>query len=348
MQDSKLNASSPLVSIIIPVYQVEEYIEECVVSVVNQTYKNLEIIIVDDCGTDNSIFIAKKILSEQEIPWKLLKHEKNRGLSAARNTGVDNSTGEYFFFLDSDDYLADDCIEKLVTFALKNNTDMLFGNILYQRDNEIYAGYYTRTNSIRESSSSLDAYISGKAFPMACNRLIRKKNYIKSGVSFIEGIIHEDEPWSFSLALKIEQAWYTNNAIYYYRQRKGSITQNQEITFQRALSHYACLEVFSSASSLLSKHVEFQNFYAHRYMALLYNLDSNGLSWKEKQVICKQLLNLPNLPKKNLNQFFIYRVIRLMSFFVPLPLSVIIVKNIIKLYHLCRKIVFSTNRHLFF
>lgn len=331
MQDSNpIDTASPLVSIIIPVYQVEEYIEECVVSVVNQTYRNLEIIIVDDCGTDNSISIAKKILSEQEIPWKLLKHEKNRGLSAARNTGVENSTGEYFFFLDSDDYLADDCIEKLVTFALKNNTDMLFGNILYQRDNEIYAGWYTRTNGISEETSSLDAYINGKAFPMAWNRLIRKEAYIASGVSFIEGIIHEDEPWTFSMALKIKKVAYIDSAIYYYRQRKESITENKKNDFLRVSSLLVCIKAFSKENAQLYDNVRFQYFFAGRFMHLLYALDSKDISWKEKKAICNQMFALPNIPLKELKQIPAFRLICLLSTIIPQIWSVLISAKIKK------------------
>ena len=105
------------VSIIIPIYKVEQFIEDCLRSVYNQSYKNLEIILVDDCTPDDSMLIARNFVSKKELPKgmeiKFLSHKKNRGLSAARNTGIDAATGDYIYFLDSDDELSPDCISLL-------------------------------------------------------------------------------------------------------------------------------------------------------------------------------------------------------------------------------------------
>ena len=92
------------VSIIIPVYNVDSYIETCLQSVFNQTYQNIEVIIVDDCGTDHSMEIVEKVVSTYKGTFsiKILHHNLNSGLSAARNTGIKNATGEYIYFLDSD------------------------------------------------------------------------------------------------------------------------------------------------------------------------------------------------------------------------------------------------------
>ena len=101
-----------LISVIVPVYNVEKYINKCIESVVNQTYKNLEIICVDDKGKDNSIGIVKEYaIKDDRI--KIITHDKNYGLAISRNTGLKNAKGEYIFFLDSDDYITLDIIEKL-------------------------------------------------------------------------------------------------------------------------------------------------------------------------------------------------------------------------------------------
>ena len=125
----------PKVSIVIPVYNVEPYIEECLQSVMRQTYLGMmECILVDDCGTDNSMGIAEQLIEAYNGPidFKVLHHEHNRGVSAARNTGIDAACGEYIFFLDSDDWISDDCIERLTQPLEFEKYDFVVGH--YERD----------------------------------------------------------------------------------------------------------------------------------------------------------------------------------------------------------------------
>ena len=105
------------VSIIIPVYNVAPYIKDCLMSVMRQTYAGLvECIVVDDCGTDESIAVAERLIAEYKGPirFEILHHDHRRGLSAARNTGMHKATGEYIFFIDSDDEITEDCLEKMM------------------------------------------------------------------------------------------------------------------------------------------------------------------------------------------------------------------------------------------
>ena len=107
------------VSIIIPVYNVEPYIEECLLSVSSQTMtEGVECIIVDDCGKDNSMSIAERFIEEYigKISFSIIHHGSNRGLSAARNTGIKAAKGEYVYFLDSDDTITADCIQRMYAF----------------------------------------------------------------------------------------------------------------------------------------------------------------------------------------------------------------------------------------
>ena len=107
------------VSIIVPVYNVEDYIERCMLSIIDQTYPNIECIIVDDCTPDNSITIIQSLLQQYNgtISFKILKHTTNKGLSESRNTGTEKATGDYIYYLDSDDELTPNCIEHLVDIA---------------------------------------------------------------------------------------------------------------------------------------------------------------------------------------------------------------------------------------
>ena len=110
------------ISIIVPVYNVERYICECFESIAAQTYEGeLECIFVDDCGQDDSIALLEQLIASYSGPiqFSILHHEHNRGLSAARNTGIEHATGDYVYFLDSDDCITPDCIEKLSALAKK-------------------------------------------------------------------------------------------------------------------------------------------------------------------------------------------------------------------------------------
>ena len=112
------------ISVIIPVYNVEKYIAECLESVINQTYKNLEIICVDDCGSDNSMKIVQDY-AKKDSRIKIIRHEKNRGLAPARNTGLDAAEGSFIFFLDSDDYILPDILEKMYNKIESTNSDFV-------------------------------------------------------------------------------------------------------------------------------------------------------------------------------------------------------------------------------
>ena len=117
--------NQPLVSINIPVFKCEKYILRCLESVKNQTYKNLEIILVNDCTPDESMTIIKQFVNENpDLTVKVYEHEKNSGLSVVRNTGINASVGEYIYFLDSDDEITEDCIALLVENALKTDAQI--------------------------------------------------------------------------------------------------------------------------------------------------------------------------------------------------------------------------------
>ena len=116
--------NNPVVSVIIPVYNVEKYLEECIDSVLAQTYQNIEIILVDDGSTDSSGLICDRY-AEKNTNISVI-HQKNSGLSAARNSGLNKANGDYIYFLDSDDYISADAIEKLFSIAENDKSDIVF------------------------------------------------------------------------------------------------------------------------------------------------------------------------------------------------------------------------------
>ena len=122
-------------SIIIPVYNVAPYIANCLRSVMEQSYDDsMECIVVDDCGKDDSIAIAERLINEYEgsIFFEIVHHDQNRGLSASRNTGLTHAKGEYIFFLDSDDEITEDCIEKMMAVVMKDPAvELVQGTYIY-------------------------------------------------------------------------------------------------------------------------------------------------------------------------------------------------------------------------
>lgn len=125
-----MKTASTTVTVVIPVYNVAPYVERCLLSVMQQTFPAAECIIVDDCSTDDSIAICNRLIRDYNgtTRFSILQHERNRGLSAVRNTGTKAATGEYIYYLDSDDEITSDCLKRLIEPLRSNNSlDMVMG-----------------------------------------------------------------------------------------------------------------------------------------------------------------------------------------------------------------------------
>ncbi|MFV0330621.1 MAG: glycosyltransferase family 2 protein [Dysgonomonas sp.] len=221
----------PLVSLIIPVYNVELYIERCLLSALNQTYQNIEIILVDDCGPDNSITIAQQIIENQPNGNKvrIIKHKQNRGLSAARNTGIDNSRGDYLFFLDSDDELVLTALESLI-----NNLsfcDIVVAEIITS-DMKPYCIY---TNAILEGNEIIESYFRGNIYSMACDKLYSTDFLKKNSLHFKEGLIHEDYLWTYQVISCANKIRIIDIPVYIYHIRENSLNTNFSL---KNIRHY--------------------------------------------------------------------------------------------------------------
>lgn len=210
-----------LVSIIIPVYNVSEYIEECLTSVIKQTYTSIEALIVDDCGTDDSMVRVEKFVKAYHGPidFRILCHTHNRGLSAARNTGIDAVKGEYIYFLDSDDYIYKDCIMILVKAIMQEDgVDYACANFDSNKQLSpqinVCSGIY---------SNGLSLYSNRDIYVMVWNHLYRTSFLRFHSLRFLEGIIHEDILWSFSVSCHVNKIAIDNQITYFYRKRSNSI-----------------------------------------------------------------------------------------------------------------------------
>lgn len=219
----------PLISIIVPVYNVELYVEDCIRSVMRQTYDGkMECIIVDDCGTDDSMTIVERLVSEYTGPieFKILHHTHNRGLSAARNTGMAAATGDNLFFLDSDDWMSDDCIEKLVSPIISDPAiEIVQGNTNRVSDKKcnnfpikILIEHARSNSEVRSSFFQKAQFI-----VYVWNKLISRSFIVKNNLKFEEGLLWEDTIWHFMLLKYVTNVYFVSNITYYYRERSNSI-----------------------------------------------------------------------------------------------------------------------------
>jgi len=211
---------NPTISIIVPVYNVEKYVSACIESVLNQTFNDLELILVDDGSNDNSGIICDTYMEKDERIRVI--HQKNKGLSGARNRGVREARGKYICFLDSDDYISLDFCEKMQRMLEESDAD--FGACQYRKfhDNEIM-------DDIKESNRPY-SYMSNREYLekqlgsgfSACAKMYKKEIFDTN--SFCEGKIHEDIIWSAQLALNLKSGvCYTEEKLYYYRQNNSGI-----------------------------------------------------------------------------------------------------------------------------
>lgn len=249
----------PKISIIIPVYNVEPYIADCLQSVMHQTYQGpLECILVDDCGTDKSMEIVEKLIAEYDgtIVFSILHHEHNRGLSAARNTGVAAAKGEYVYFLDSDDWISDDCIEKLARPLRELEYDIVVGDfkvvgeLPYHLELSLPEGPY-------HEFGITQTFCNGGVYVMAVNKLYKIEFLLKNHLLFEEGKVHEDDILAFELSCLEKSFYVVKSTTYFYRIRENSIITSTNV--RKKLEGY--LGVFESVRGKVERYEGLDGIY---------------------------------------------------------------------------------------
>lgn len=213
------------ISVIIPIYNVENYIEECLNSIINQTIREIEIIVIDDGSKDNSINIVKKFKDNR---IKIIQKE-NGGLSSARNVGLRLALGEYIYFIDSDDYLGmDTSLEEMYKLAKENDSDIVIGNAIkyysedekyiFQRDKELF-----NQKNMKSEEFLIKAIKTYSMHSAVCFNMYKKKILIENKLFFKEGYLHEDEDFTPRVFLKANSISIYPENFYIYRFRKDSI-----------------------------------------------------------------------------------------------------------------------------
>ncbi len=305
-------------SIIVPIYKVENYLRICIDSVLKQTYDNFELILVDDGSPDNCPAICDEY-AQNDNRIKVI-HKKNAGLSSARNSGLLSAKGDYVIFLDSDDYyLKDDFFQIIIDKISESRTDIYF----FKRSK-----YYEKTQQLEISENLysdkeleiadfgqllLELSKNDRIEANASLKVISKELLIKNELFFKEGIISEDIEWFFRLALQIKNASLINNANYCYRIREGSISRSKNkknledlLDIIENYSYiYKNLQSNNSLKKAILNYISYE-YYISMGLLHLFNLDDDKeyfsrfkkLKWlakysiSKKTKICKFVLKL--------------------------------------------------------
>lgn len=226
------------VSIIIPVYNVAPYIERCLKSVMSQTYPNIECILVDDCGSDESMDIARQLILNYNgaVNFILLQHDHNKGQSAARNYAIKVATGDYIYFLDSDDAITPNCIEVLGNLAIKYpDVDMVQGNTTTIHKEFTEEGFTCDVPEYSCEKELLYHLFLNAIVKNVGNRFVNRSFIIDNNLFFPEGILHEDYFWLFFVTKKIKSAAFTKEHLYLYYMNENSVmnTVRKDVTKRR-------------------------------------------------------------------------------------------------------------------
>ncbi|HEM4251795.1 TPA: glycosyltransferase [Streptococcus suis] len=272
-----------LVSVIVPVYNVEKYLSQCLDSIIHQTYKNLEIILVNDGSTDGS----GKICDDYAAKDGRIKviHQENGGLSDARNKGLDLMTGQFVTFVDSDDYLENNCIHTLYTYACTCKTDISIGKFIEFEENTsqfLFHNHLNNGNKIEfltgdQCLERHHKYFLG-IFVTAWAKLYRTSLFNDSNpckkIRYPLGVLHEDQYTTHKLFFKSNKIVFVNDYLYVYRVRKNSIT-NTQLSDKRIMDNIRGLEEKIIDFCLLNKDMthlrEHYLFYLNDYKAYLEN-----------------------------------------------------------------------------
>lgn len=216
----------PKISIIVPVYNTEKYLEKCLNSLVNQTFEDIEIIVVNDGSSDNSSKIIHKFADE--YPDKVKAFDKpNGGVSSTRNFGLSKATGEYIGFIDSDDYIEKNMFEQLYSKATEGNFDVTICGFLFVYENNSNSEELNMPikNDILDKSKIKESM--NYFYPVLCDKIIKREliyNEDNSYLQFVDGVWYEDMQWLIKLYPKINSIGVVNEPLYNYLQREKSIT----------------------------------------------------------------------------------------------------------------------------
>lgn len=287
------------VSVIVPIYNVEKYIGECVQSVMKQTLKDIEILCVNDGTPDNSMDIVKKLAKADERIEIINK--ENGGLSSARNAGLEHAKGEYVLFLDSDDYLIPEALEELYKYVSENQLDNIyFDACSFFETEEIhqtqkkYETYYQRNESYNSVYSGMEIFIEMRKNddfkPSACLQMPKRSLLSENQIQFYEGILHEDNLFSLQMVTVEKRVMHVKKDYYMRRVHENSIMTTGK-GIRNAYGYFVCnQEIIRFMENTLDE--EFIEC-METYLVSLHNSAIRSLADVTKDEVIEELIEVP-------------------------------------------------------
>ena len=274
-----------LVTIVVPIYNVEKYLKKCIESILNQTYKNLEIILVDDGSTDK----CGKICDEYSLKDSRIKiiHKKNGGLSEARNYGIENANGNYITFIDSDDYLDGEFIENILKIALETKADLVISGLknVYEKQKDVCADnnkYYAKLSK----EETYYKVLTQKDIDVTANAKLYKKEIFET-IRYPVGELYEDIKIIDKIIEKANTIVYTKYKGYFYLQRTGSIMYSA-ISKEK----FVLIETMENLLMFIEKkYPKIKNAAVRRYVYCNYHILGRAILDNNYYDICKSLRN---------------------------------------------------------
>ena len=287
------------ISVIVPVYNQEKFLDECVISIMNQTYKNLEIILVDDGSTDSSLEICE---GYRKLDKRIkVIHKENGGLPSARNAGLDVAKGKYIMFCDSDDYFLPNSCELLLNEMNKRKADYVVGNYINSDeegklwDDPVFSQKEYKNFRLSINDYKKSFYIMSSS---VCNKMFRRSFLKKWNMRFTEGVPAEDAIFTTYCFIKSKRTYYIKDIMYVYRQRNGtSISTNNNLNYFKGISkaYKYIYNNFKDNNEL--------GFYRYFYLKTLFYImykyiDSTVMNEEEKELALDELQWFTRLSKK--------------------------------------------------
>lgn len=301
----RLKNMNKKITVIIPVYNTENYVERCIRSIINQTYSNLEIICINDGSSDNSLEVLQNLKKEDDRI--LIISQSNKGVGAARNVGIDNSTGDYISFVDSDDVIDENYFAELLYRAVRYNLDLIGSNICAISNNGIVYPFERQVSEeVLINSQIIKAYLNFQISPAIWGKLYRRDLIGKTRFPLIN--INEDFIFGWEIIKKTNRFLKTNDTHYnYYEDRVDSLTKKVFSENNMSIIEHAGLVLNNTLDNYPELLTDAKNYF---YAFVLHNLilyykylktcDGSELYIDEKNVMENLLKN-----KEELNCYFL-------------------------------------------
>lgn len=317
---------NPLVTVSIPIFKCEKFIIRCLESVKNQTYKNLEIILVNDCTPDNSMILIKNFMeANQDLNIRIIEHKENSGLSVVRNNGIKAGTGEYLFFLDSDDEITLDCIQLLVENAKKTDAQIIIAQNRWINtfDNTTKDFGFPTIAEKKYYDNNLEIFsvYSKGGFPSSSwNKLFKRDFIIGNQIYFVPGLFAQDELWFFHLLLKTDTLAIIDDITYLYYLHGESVIFNRK---KRNFENYLTILEYLTQSYKEEKHPELKTMIKSKIA--LFKEMVLVMQWKalkDKEYLKTNISRMQKLTRLNLSDYFSSKFsldVKKKSFFHNIP-----------------------------